>query len=117
MPVSMGANMASKKLILLTRLTDEELEELDGKVRASGRTRSDYVRHRLLQDGDSAVATVTAEGLKEALVELKRCGNNVNQIARKLNAGLTAPEANACLKELAAATAKIAEAVRISRDA
>jgi hypothetical protein len=41
----------------------------------------------------------------------------VNQIARKLNAGLTAPEANACLKELAAATAKIAEAVRISRDA
>jgi hypothetical protein len=113
----MGVNMATRKLILLTRLTAEELEELDEKVRASGRTRSDFVRHRLLRAGDSAVPAVTADGLREALIELKRCGNNVNQIARKLNAGLATPEVNACLKELSAATAKVAEAVRISRGA
>ncbi len=102
---------------LEVRLTDKEMAALDERVHASGRSRSDYVRHRLEKAGDSAVPAVTAKGLREALVELKRCGNNANQIARQLNAGLDAPEADACLRELGTATAKVAEAVRISRDA
>lgn len=102
---------------LEVRLSDEEMAALGERVHASGRSRSDYVRHRLQKVGGSAVPAVTAKGLREALAELKRCGNNANQIARKLNAGLAVPEANVCLKELAAATAKVTEAVRISRDA
>ena len=109
--------MQKRSSRLEVRLTDEEMAALDERVHASGRSRSDYVRNRLEKAEGSAVPAVTAEGLREALVELKRCGNNANQIARKLNAGLGSPEADACLRELAAATAKVAEAVRISRDA
>ncbi len=109
--------MQKRSSRLEVRLTEEEMDMLDERVHASGRSRSDYVRHRLQKVGGSAVPAVTAKGLREALVELKRCGSNVNQIARKLNAGLSAPEADTCLKELSAATAKIAEAVKISRGA
>lgn len=109
--------MQKRSSRLEVRLSDEEMATLDERVCASGRSRSDYVRHRLEKAGDSSVPAVTAEGLREALTELKRCGNNANQIARKLNAGLATPEVNACLKELSAATAKVAEAVKISRGA
>lgn len=109
--------MQKRRSRLEVRLSDEEMAMLDERVRASGRSRSDYVRHRLEKAGGTGVPAVTAEGLREALVELKRCGNNANQIARRLNAGYPAPAADECLKELSAATAKVAEAVRLARDA
>lgn len=103
---------------LEVRLTADEAASIDERARLTGRSRSDYVRHALTgRHKDRAAASVSAEELRAAMVELKRCGNNANQIARKLNAGLATPEVNACLKELSAATAKVAEAVKISRGA
>jgi len=64
------------------RLTEEELLQLKGKVEESGLSQQEYIKkcvlNRKIQNTD---------GIKEVLPELKRIGNNLNQIAKKMNEG------------------------------
>ena len=67
---------------LSVRLTENELQEVKRKVIRSGLRQQDYIRLILL-DG---IVTNT-DGVKAVIPEMKRIGNNINQIARKCNEG------------------------------
>ena len=61
------------------RLTTEEKKEIVAKAKQAQMTLTDY----LIECSSNTDITVT--NLSEVLVELKRIGNNINQIARKIN--------------------------------
>ena len=61
------------------RLTTEEKKEIVAKAKQAQMTLTDY----LIECSSNTDITVT--DLSEVLVELKRIGNNLNQIARKIN--------------------------------
>ena len=61
------------------RLTTEEKKEIVAKAKQAQMTLTDY----LIECSRNTNITVT--DLSEVLVELKRIGNNLNQIARKIN--------------------------------
>lgn len=69
-----------RKVQLNVRLTEEEAERLRKKVEQSGLTQREYILKCIL--GKEVRNT---DGIKEVLPELKRQGNNLNQIAKKLN--------------------------------
>lgn len=64
------------------RLTEEELTQLKEKVKESGLSQQEYIKkcalNRKIQNTD---------GIKQLLPELKRIGNNLNQVARHMNEG------------------------------
>ncbi len=62
------------------RLTDEEVSRLVRLCEEADLSRSDLVRMAL-----DDVAIYRVDGFKEFTVQLLRCGNNLNQIARVLN--------------------------------
>ena len=57
-----------------------ELAQLKEKVEQSGKSQQQYIIEALTQSN-----IVNLDGLKEIYPELKRQGNNLNQIAKKLN--------------------------------
>lgn len=61
-------------------LSDYEVECLDVLVQLSGMSKQEYIRHAVLEQEINNV-----DGLKELLPEMKRIGNNLNQIAKGLN--------------------------------
>ena len=61
------------------RLTTEEKEEIITKAKQAQMTLTDYLI------ACSRNTNITVTDLSEVLVELKRIGNNINQIARKIN--------------------------------
>jgi len=61
------------------RLTPAEKKEITAKAMQAQMTLTDY----LIECSRNTNITVT--DLSEVLVELKRIGNNINQIARKIN--------------------------------
>lgn len=69
-----------RKVQLNVRMTEEEAERLRKKVEQSGLTQRKYILKCIL--GKDVRNT---DGIKAVLPELKRQGNNLNQIARKLN--------------------------------
>ena len=60
---------------LIVRLTEDELRRIKKQVRESGLSQQEFVRLILL-DG---IVTNT-DGVKQVIPELKRIGNNINQI-------------------------------------
>lgn len=61
------------------RLTTEEKKEIVSKAKQAQMTLTDYIIEC------SRDKKITVTDLSEVLVELKRIGNNLNQIARKIN--------------------------------
>ena len=61
------------------RLTTEEKKEIVAKAKQAQMTLTDYLIEC------SSTTDITVTDLSEVLVELKRIGNNINQIARKIN--------------------------------
>lgn len=61
-------------------LSDYEVEVLDVLVQLSGTSKQEYIRRSILEQEINNV-----DGLKELLPEMKRIGNNLNQIAKVLN--------------------------------
>ena len=59
---------------------EEELAQIKEKVEQSGKSQQQYIIEALTQSN-----IVNLDGLKEIYPELKRQGNNLNQIAKKLN--------------------------------
>ena len=65
---------------IVIRLSDEEKEMLKRKVEQSGKTQQEFLISMLIN------GTVTnTDGVKELFPEVKRIGNNLNQIARSCN--------------------------------
>ena len=64
---------------IVIRLSEEELAQIKEKVEQSERANSNIIE-ALTQSN-----IVNLDGLKEIYPELKRQGNNLNQIAKKLN--------------------------------
>ena len=62
------------------RLTDDETKLLKSKISLSGYNQQEYLRRVALEK------TITnTDGIKEIIPEMKRQGNNLNQIAKQLN--------------------------------
>lgn len=70
------------------RLSAEEYEEVHHKVNAAGMSQQQYLLRSALDQ-----TILNTDGLKQIVPELKRIGNNINQIAKISNAaGFLSPE-------------------------
>ena len=67
---------------LIVRLSDSELQKIKRQVVKSGLSQQDYARLTLLTG-----SVTNTDGVKQAIPEMKRIGNNINQIARRCNSG------------------------------
>ena len=101
------------------RVTRREMDRIRSKARRSAMTVSSYVRHSALGDREAPSIEVDAVALREAHVNLKRAGSNINQIARALNtygAGGTHTAAiDSALSSVAAAADAVAEVLSLVR--
>lgn len=65
---------------IVIRVSEEELAQIKKKVEQSGKSQQQYIIEALTQK-----QVINTDGIKEIYPELKRQGNNLNQIAKKLN--------------------------------
>lgn len=65
---------------IVIRVSEEELEQIKKKVEQSGKSQQQYIIEALTQK-----QVTNTDGIKELMPELKRVGNNLNQIAHALN--------------------------------
>ena len=85
-----------KTEILRTRVSPEEREKIEYKALSSYRTVSHYLRDTALDN-----PIVIINGVDELADELRRIGNNLNQITRAVNAGMvSAVDLNETREEL-----------------
>lgn len=68
---------------LTIRLTKAERERIERKAKRAKRSITDYIVSLSLETPINV-----AEDVKPLLIELKRIGNNLNQIAAKINTGV-----------------------------
>ena len=64
------------------RVSEEEYQQLQEKISESGKNQQEYILSCVLEK-----QIVNTDGIKELLPELKRIGNNLNQIAKRCNEG------------------------------
>ena len=64
------------------RISEAEAEQLRKKVEQSGMSQQEYILSCVLNK-----PITNTDGIKELIPELKRVGNNLNQIAHALNGG------------------------------
>ena len=64
------------------RVSEEEYQQLQEKISESGKNQQEYILSCVLEK-----QIVNTDGIKELIPELKRVGNNLNQIAHALNGG------------------------------
>ena len=63
-------------------LSENELSSLKNKISKTSLTRSDYLRKCSLNKNITVIP-----GIRELVIEIKRIGNNLNQITRSVNRG------------------------------
>ena len=68
------------------RVNEEEYQKLQERVQESGKNQQEYILSCVL---DKKI--VNTDGIKELIPELKRIGNNLNQIAKLCNEGGVLP--------------------------
>ena len=64
------------------RVSEEEYRQLQEKILESGKNQQEYILSCVLEK-----QIVNTDGIKELIPELKRIGNNLNQIAKRCNEG------------------------------
>lgn len=64
------------------RLSESEFEQFQKNVQKSKLTQSEYLRKCILEKNIYVI-----DDMKELVLELKRLGNNLNQITKKVNTG------------------------------
>jgi len=64
------------------RLTETEIELLQKKIKKSKLSQSEYIRKSILEKN-----IIVIDEIKGLMVELKRVGNNLNQVTRMINTG------------------------------
>lgn len=67
---------------IVIRMTDEEYETVKKQVAKSGMKQQEYLIKAVTEK-----PIINTDGVKEIIPELKRIGNNLNQIARRCNEG------------------------------
>lgn len=67
---------------IVIRLTEEEFAKVKAQVEESGLKQQDYLIRAITNKPIS-----NTDGLKELVPEIKRVGNNLNQLSRKANEG------------------------------
>ena len=75
--------MRKRNKTLTIRLTEQEYETIMKKVLRSGMSMTDF-----LVTAAQQTQIYVAEDTKPLVTELKRIGNNLNQITAKINAGI-----------------------------
>ena len=60
------------------RVSEEEYQQLQEKISESGKNQQEYILSCVLEK-----QIVNTDGIKELIPELKRIGNNLNQIAKR----------------------------------
>ncbi|MCH5314377.1 MAG: plasmid mobilization relaxosome protein MobC [Eubacterium sp.] len=85
----------NKTEILTFRATPEEKDLIERKALLTGKLVSEYLR-------DCAIKKeiVVIDGLKELTTELRRIGNNLNQITKAVNSGIYAVDLTETKKEV-----------------
>ncbi len=78
-----------KKYEICLRLSQEEKECLESSARRCGLSKTAYLRRLIL--GMEVKARPTQE-IKDLRTEIHHIGNNINQIARSVNAGIATDE-------------------------
>ena len=68
------------------RVNEEEYQKLQERVQESGKNQQEYILSCVL---DKKI--VNTDGIKELIPELKRIGNNINQIAKRCHEGGVLP--------------------------
>ena len=74
-----------EKYELCLRLTQEQKNRLNAHAKRCGLSKTAYLR-RLIMEIDPQPKT--PQDIKELRTEIHRIGNNINQIARSVNAGI-----------------------------
>ena len=67
---------------IVIRLTEEEFAKVKAQVEKSGLKQQDYLIRAITNK-----PITNTDGLKELVPEIKRVGNNLNQLSRKANEG------------------------------
>lgn len=84
---SHSENKKSPSLARFVRLTQEEHDQLKLDESRTGRTAQELLKKAYFGNG-RVVVLVSQEDKDAILVQINRIGNNVNQIAKKLNTGV-----------------------------
>lgn len=98
---------AKKTKNVHVRLTPDELALLEERSARTGRTMSELIRAALKKQ---KIVELPPADFAEAVVQLRRIGNNLNQIARAVNAGeVHIPEIKTVLSEIVAIDRKMSK--------
>lgn len=92
------------------RLTADEAARMRARSEASGLGLSAYIR-RIALSGGAPAPVADASELRPLYAELRRCGSNVNQIARALNTYGAEGAGDAAVASTLAALERACEAV------
>lgn len=87
-------NRSRPKQIVI-RASKEEFESIKLKVNVSKLSQNNYILHCLLNKD-----IIVIDGLREITVELKRIGNNINQITKAVHEGSPNHDLSGINKEL-----------------
>ena len=98
---------ANRTKALLLRLTEEEATQLKEQSARTGRTQSDIIRSAWKK---LKITELPPANFAETVVQLRRIGNNLNQLTRAANAGkIDIPEIKNVLSEIIAIDRKFSK--------
>lgn len=103
--------------IVTVRFSDDEVEILDFVCQVLDQSRSQYIRRKALTGGiprPEVRIALDEERAGAVASQLARIGNNLNQIARKLNSG--EDQTNRMTDEIARTIDQLNERLRFLRD-
>ena len=96
---------ANRTKALLVRLTEEEATQLKEQSARTGRTQSDIIRSAWKK---LKIIELPPTDFAETVIQLRRIGNNLNQVARAANTGeVHIPEIQTVLSEIVAIDKKL----------
>ena len=72
-------NRTQTKQVVI-RMTESDYDKMKKRVAQSGKNQAEFLRHAILNK-----QIVSTDGIKAIIPELKRIGNNLNQIAKVAN--------------------------------
>lgn len=98
---------ANRTKALLVRLTNEEHDTLKEQSTRTGRTQSDIMRSAWKR---IKIIELPPADFAETVIQLRRIGNNLNQLTRAANAGeVHIPEIKSVLSEIVAIDKKLSK--------
>ena len=98
---------ANRRKALLLRLTEEEASQLKEQSERTGRSMSDVIRAAWKR---LKIIELPPADFAETVIQLRRIGNNLNQLTRAANAGeVNIPEIKSVLSEIVAVDRKLSK--------